>query len=651
MSGPAVGRRTVGVPPEVAVLAPFVEAGLFGPFEVQLAASLVRLHRLEPAPDDSSDSDVGDEVVLAIATAASAPRFGHVCVDLARFEEQIGTMFAEGMAMGTDALPWPRSTSWLSILGDSALVWVPGKAAHDRIRPLVLDGTRLYLQRYWHDEVAVAADLTRRARRADGVWIPDRPELEAVLDELFGADDVGSPDLQRAAVRRAMTAGVSIVAGGPGTGKTHMIARLLAAALRCASDEGRTLDICLAAPTGKAAQRMRDAVLGEVPGLSASGSIGAEIATMLAGTQATTIHRLLGWLPGSKFVHDRENPLPCQMVVVDETSMVPLSLMARLLEGVSPEARLVLVGDPFQLASIEAGTVLGDLVGPNGAASGTGGPSAPEAARRVPDAQPLADRVTVFTRMHRFGADSAIAELAEQIRRGDPDRVVDLLRAANGDGRTEGGLRWVLDSDAPGLDAVLAQLVEVGVDLVTCALEGDGEGALSAAARCKLLAATRRGPLGLYEWGERIETGVAGRVPSMRKAHRWYVGRPIIVTENDPVNQVANGDVGVVVARNGGMEVALRGEDGLRWVAPSRLDRVENLWAMTIHKSQGSEYPHAVVSLPRVDAPILTRELVYTAVTRAREQLTIVGSEASIRQAVDRPVTRASGLRERLWSS
>jgi exodeoxyribonuclease V alpha subunit len=343
------------------------------------------------------------------------------------------------------------------------------------------------------------------------------------------------------------------------------------------------------------------------------------------------------------------------MVVVDETSMVSLSLMARLLEGLSRDTRLVLVGDPFQLASIEAGTVLGDLVGPNEAGSGVGASGVGAQLElpgigRASEAQPLVGHVTVFSRMHRFHSDSAIAELARLIQQGDPDGVIDLLRAANAN--TGGGdLRWVLDTDSPALDSVLEQLVEVGVEVATCALAGDGEGALSAAGRLKLLAATRHGPFGLYEWSERIEVAVGERVPTMKRGQRWYVGRPIIVSENDPVNRVANGDVGVVVARDRGMDVALRSEEGLRWVAPSRLDRVESYWAMTIHKSQGSEYPHAVVSLPRAGSPILTRELLYTAITRAREQLTIVGSEPSLREAVDRPVARASGLRERLWSS
>jgi exodeoxyribonuclease V alpha subunit len=608
------------VPDGVAVLAPFVEAGVFGSFEVHLAATMVRLQ-----------PDVGDDMVLALAVAARAPRFGHVCVDLSRLAEQVVEGDSSGRAFGD--LPWPRLPSWIRALKGSPLVQDPRALPLDPVRPLVWDGDRLYLQRYWHDERAVAADLTHRARAGAPVGGGTDDALEAALDDLFDPAGAGAPDLQRTAVRRAMTSGVSIIAGGPGTGKTHTVARLLAVAHRLAEAEGRTLDVVLAAPTGKAAQRMRDAVRGEVSGLVGSGAISEGVAQTLAATDATTIHRLLGWLPGPRFTHDGHNPLPCHLAVIDETSMVSLPLMARLLDGLRPDARLVLVGDPYQLASIEAGTVLGDLVGPVGEPGTDDGQ----------EESPLAGRVTVLRRMHRFGADSTIAALAESIRLGDGDAVVDVL----GTGRPD--VRWVLDTDGAGVEEVRRQLVEAGVDLAASALRGEVDDSLAAAARIKLLAATRHGPLGLYDWDDQIEAEVAARLPQLRRARRWFVGRPIIVTGNDRVNRVANGDVGVVVSSDGGMEVALMSEGGVRMLAPSRLDRVESWWAMTIHKSQGSEFPHAVVSLPPTGSPILTRELLYTAVTRARDQLTIVASESSIRSAVDRPVARASGLGSRLW--
>jgi len=609
------------VPEEVAVLAPFVEAGVFGSFEVQLAATMVRLQ-----------PDVGEDIVLALAIAARAPRFGHVCADLSRLAEQFVEVDESGGAFGD--LPWPRLARWVRALKASPLVQDPGALPLDRVRPLVWDGDRLYLQRYWHDERAVAADLTRRARAGPPAGGgTDVAALETALDDLFGAATVGSPDLQRTAVHRAMTSGVSIIAGGPGTGKTHTVARLLAIAHRLAEANGLTLDVALAAPTGKAAQRMRDAVRAEASGLVGSGAVSEAVGQTLASTEATTIHRLLGWFPGPRFTHDHQNPLPCHLVVIDETSMVSLPLMARLLDGLRPEARLVLVGDPYQLASIEAGTVLGDLVGPAGEPGTDEGDG--ESA--------LAGRVTVLRRMHRFGADSAIAALAETIRRGEADGALDILGAGHPD------VRWVLDTDRPGLEQVRGQLVGAGVDLATSALRGQVDDSLAAAGRIKLLAATRHGPLGLYEWDDQIEADVGARLPQLRRARRWFVGRPIIVTGNDRVNRVANGDVGVVVSSEGGMEVALMSEGGVRMLAPSRLDRVESWWAMTIHKSQGSEFPHAVVSLPPAGSPILTRELLYTAVTRAKDQLTVVGSESSIRAAVDRPVARASGLGSRLW--
>ena len=615
--------RQVPIPDEVALLAPFVEAGVFGSFEVHLAATVARLQ-----------PDVGDEMVLALAVAARAPGFGHVCVDLSRLAEQIEV---DSLPTGTSGeLPWPKLTPWIRAIKRSPLVQDPGALPLDRVRPLVWDGDRLYLQRYWYDERAIAADLTHRARAGSAGDTADPVALDTALDDLFGpAGSGGAPDLQRTAVRRAMTSGVSIIAGGPGTGKTHTVARLLAVAHRLAEGEGRTLNVAFAAPTGKAAQRMRDAVRGEVSGLVGSGAVSEEVGRTLAATDATTIHGLLGWLPGPRFTHDRQNPLPSELVVIDETSMVSLALMTRLLDGLRPDARLVLVGDPFQLASIEAGTVLGDLVGPAGE---------PDADGRHTDSV-LAGRVTVLRRMHRFGADSAIAALAEAIRLGDPDAVMDLLRAERPD------VRWVPDTDDVAVEGVVGELIEAGVEVASSARHGDADASLAAAGRIKLLAATRHGPLGLYDWSDRIETAVAARLPQLRHTRRWYVGRPIIVTGNDRLNQVANGDVGVVVGGEGGMEVALASDHGVRLIAPSRLDRVESWWAMTIHKSQGSEFPHAVVSLPRAGSPILTRELLYTGVTRARDRLTVVASESSIRAAVDRPVARASGLAARLWGS
>jgi exodeoxyribonuclease V alpha subunit len=473
--------------------------------------------------------------------------------------------------------------------------------------------------------------------------------VDRVLDSLFGAEGSGPPDLQRLAARRALAGGVSIIAGGPGTGKTYTVARILAAAHRVAEADGEHLTVALSAPTGKAAQRLNEAVRAEVPVLRELGVISAEVAATLNAVEATTIHRLLGWRPGTRYEHDRRNPLPHQLVVVDETSMVSLPLMANLLAAVRPEARLVLIGDPYQLASIEAGTVLADVVGTRGGDSPgppvTGGevPITVETGTAPPGRPALSGRVTVLDRMHRFGADSSIAALAQAVRSGDAEAAIGLLRSGGPD------VTWVDPDDDDGLEGLRRLVASAGAEVVRCAQRGEAEAALTAAGRVKVLTATRRGPFGLDDWTGRIEADVRALVPELDRHHRWYEGRPVIVSGNDRINQLSNGDVAVVVRHGDSTAAVLAGPDGLRYLAPSRLDRVETWWAMTIHRSQGSEYPHAVVSLPTVASPILTRELLYTAVTRGRDHLTVVASEEALRAAVGRPVARASGLRDRLW--
>ncbi len=638
------------MPAGTGVLAPFVEAGVFGAYEVQFAATVLRL---QPG--------LGAEELLALAVAARAPRFGHVCTPL----DDMAVRLAELDGEEADGLPWPSPDAWAARLARSGVVASVPQLGDGPIRPLVWDGGRLYLHRYWHYELAIADDLARRCLPApsdpSGPW-PDASgdEVDRVLDLLFVPDGSTAPDLQRLAARRALGPGVSIIAGGPGTGKTYTVARLLAAAHLVAAERGSHLSVALAAPTGKAAARMGEAVQAAVAGLDLAGRAEGA-AGPVAATDPTTIHSLLGWEDRTHFRHHRGHPLPEDMVIVDETSMVSLPLMAKLLDAVRPEASVVLVGDPYQLASIEAGTVMSDVVGRAGDPEEPDlphGPGLPPGSvlstptlwdqDPTPDAAPtgvLGGRVTVLRTMRRFERGSTIAALADAVRTGQGARAMTLLEERAGD------LRWV-HPDGPGsLGVVVAELVEVGGELVAAAARGDGPAALDAAGRVKVLAATRRGPHGMVDWTDRIERGVAEELTGFHPDRRWHVGRPVLVTANDRANRVFNGDTGVVVQGEEGMEVVLASEDALRRLAPSRLDRVETWWAMTIHKSQGSEFPHAVVSLPGPGSPILTRELLYTAVTRARDRLTVVGTAESIERAIARPLSRASGLRQRLWPS
>ena len=607
--------RTPHVPASVASLAPFVAAGTFGPTDVQLAATIAR-----------SRPDLHPHVTLALAVASSAPRLGHVGIELAEVPRRL----IDGREDGVD-LPWPTTRAWADALVASEVVADPDTADLAPRRPLVWDGTRIYLQRYFAYEVRVAAELLRRSRTPPRPW---GTGVDAALDALFPEGG-----LQRTAAASALAESVAVIAGGPGTGKTRTIARLVAAARQVAAAEGRTIELALAAPTGKAASRMTEAVHQAVTEAQAEGVLDAALAERLHAEEATTIHRLLGAAPGGRFRHHALNPLVHDLVVVDETSMVSLPLMARLLDALRPDAALVLVGDPDQLASVEAGTVLADVVGPVGA-------PAPEGTLALEPvvSGPLAGQVTVLQRRHRFSGSSDIAALADAIRAGHVEESLALL----GGGSTE--LTWVDPADATAVAAVEGDVVAAASAVVRAAQSGDAAGALAAASQVKVLTATRHGANSRADWTGRIDAALAATIEAYGGGRgRWHAGRPVLVTVNDPVNRVANGDVGVAVAMVGGLTVALAEGAEVRYVPPARLREVETWWAMTIHKSQGSEFPHVVVALPELGSPILTRELLYTAITRAKAHVTVVAGEAALRAAIARPIARASGLGPRLW--
>lgn len=554
--------------PLVTDLAAFADAAVLGASEVHAAARLARL----------AGGPVPGQVLLALALAVRAPSAGHVCVDLTTDPARLvgGEVDAEIVR----GLPWPRDPdSWLHALrACPVLVAEPDAARHPPRRPLVLDGTRVYLQRLWSDEQRVAESLLARADR------------------------------------------LTVIVGGPGTGKTTLVARMLL-------DELARPDapvVALAAPTGKAAARLKEVVLDRA-NHSGADARGLE---RLREVGAGTIHRLLGSLGPRGFRHDAHNPLPHDLVVIDEMSMVDLPLMADLLAAVRPSARLVLVGDPDQLASVEAGTVLADIVGPSRAGPGAAGP--------------LSASVTVLRETYRFSAGSGIAHLAGAIGRGDADAAVDLL-AAGGD-----ELRWIAgsgDVEGPAAAPVLAEVVAGAQQLVRLARQGDADDALGALGHTKVLCALRRGPAGVAGWNEAVRRALGPAAGEL-----WALGRPVLVTRNDPLTGLFNGDQGVVVAgAEGRRQVAVPAVGGHRLVSPGRIEHVDTAYALTIHKSQGSEYDEVVVVLPDAASPILSRELLFTAVTRARRRVCVIGSADAVRAAVRQPIARSSGLAERLW--
>ena len=577
-------------------LAALNRAGVLDVADVHVATRVGAL-----AGEDSPD------VRLALALLVRAARLGAVCVDL--LELPSPAELAEDPELD---LRWPAQGAWLEEVRHST-VTTRGV--------LRLEGPMLYLDRHWREEKQVCDDLLGRLHRR----APDIEELplRAALGRMFPA----GWEEQRDATERATRQWTTVLTGGPGTGKTASVARLLAVlSEQHEASVGRPPRIALAAPTGKAAARLQESVARERD----SAQMPPEDAARLVGIGASTIHRLLGWRPdnSTRFRHDRSNPLPYDVVVVDEVSMVSLTQMARLLEAVRPTTRLVLVGDPDQLASVEAGAVLADLVA---------------------GFEERADSPVVRLRTtHRTADDEGgrqLDALAKAMRESEVGAAVALLLAGHP------AVRLVDPADRPATDAVRATVVGRAVAIADAAQESRTEAATALLEEHRLLCAHREGPYGVAGWNRQVVHDLA---ESAGVAHldEWYAGRPVLITANDRGLGLSNGDLGVTVrAEDGRLRVMVRLDGELRPFAPTRLTGVETVYAMTVHKSQGSEARAVTVVLPPEDSPLLTRELLYTAVTRARESVTIIGTEDTVRAAVSRTVQRASGLARRLRSS
>ena len=558
-----------------AELAAYVAAGIVSADDVAAVGVFVALaSRDEPL-------DLEPLAWLALALALRTPRDGHTCVDLARIAGWSTAVAPAGTS------PWPGdATAWKeSLRSAGALVGEPG----DR-RPFILDGDRLYLARSLHEEQAIARRLTAAAAGGDGDTRP----------------------LGR----------VRILLGGPGTGKTTEVARRLI--------EQFTADpltrIALAAPTGKAAARMAEALRQRCLAERAP----QPVLDAIDAARPVTVHRLLKVRPqGSpRYPFNADNPLAYDLVVVDETSMLSSTLLHRLLDAVSTDTELLLVGDPDQLASVEAGSVLADI--------------ARAAARPTSRLAAVTDRLVT---RHRFGAE--IGALADAILAGDAAGVLGLLGAGSTQpaGLFAGPIAWI-EPGTPAFRTLADEVVAHATRLGALARAGDATAAVEAQKDLQVLCAHRSGGLGAAGWNTLVEQqlGVFGGPP-------WYPGRPVMITRNTPALDLFNGDIGLVVPAGDGsprLEAAFPQGRSVRRVSVTRLEEVATVHALTIHKSQGSEYRHAVVVLPERASRILSRELFYTGVTRAIDRVTVVGSREGIAAAVTRPIRRASGLADRL---
>ncbi|MGE0316051.1 MAG: exodeoxyribonuclease V subunit alpha [Lautropia sp.] len=551
---------------------------------------------------------------------------GHVCIALADLE----------------------ITTRRETLIASRVVGTPGATG---AMPLILDdGDRLYLHRYFDHERRLARRLMRALAQPVALDAATVERLRARLQALFASNAAasgGDPDWQRLAAALALRSRLAIISGGPGTGKTTTVVNLLA----CLIEHDADCRIALAAPTGKAAARMTEAIRQRAAHLPEA------LRTRLPGS-ASTVHRLLGFRPfDGGFSHGASNPLPIDALVVDEASMLDLALATRLLEAVPDAARIVMLGDKDQLAAVESGAVFAELGADPTLGEGCIGDlsrlAATEAHRIVAppprQASALRDAVVWLSRSFRFAGDSGIGRLASLVNAGDDAAAIARLRAGDDD-----GVRWIDDDAAPLPPAAIDRMRE-GFEVFAAAVDRDPqdrEAIMLAFARYRVLCAVRDGARGVDAVNAEIARHLRERLARHARdgLSPWFPGRPVIVLRNDHVLRLFNGDVGIALPDPAGVPMVHFPDPagGLRAIAPVRLPAHETAFAMTVHKAQGSEFDDVLVVLPAQRSRVLTRELLYTAVTRARSRVTLCAPGHVLATAIATSTRRRSGLLARL---
>jgi len=596
---------------------------LYSPLSIHFGRLIERLH-----------GSRSRELFLAAAGVCARIQEGHVCLDI---NETAGAAIeAEGEDSAT---VFPERNAWIAALESSPTVGRPGDRA-----PLILDGALLYLYRYWDYQSRLANAINRLASGA-----PPLAAYQAsreMMDRLF--PDTGEINWQRIAAAVALTRRFCIITGGPGTGKTTTVATILALFVEIYGRDTPPA-IALAAPTGKAAARLLHAIARARESLPCAEDIKRQLPS-----QVSTIHRLLGARPGSPFFrHNARNPLDADVVVIDEASMVDLALMAKLADALKPDARLILLGDKNQLASVEAGSVLGDLCA--GCAEFSRSPDALMEIRRLTGfplpqetgkpSSPLADCVIELKKNYRTQASAAaLPMLSEAVNRGDTDGAISVLESKAG-----AGIAW---RRLPSTDRIEAELRKAVADGFTPVVTSQTpESALERFGDFRILCALRQGP-----WGVENINRIAERILTREKAITidgpWYHGRTILITANDYNLGLFNGDTGICMrdpAHGNRIRAFFPSDNGLRAVLPQRLPPHETVFAMTVHKSQGSEFERTILVLSDRANPLLTRELVYTGITRARSHAEIWTGREIFAQAVAAKIARTSGLRKALW--
>jgi exodeoxyribonuclease V alpha subunit len=560
---------------------------------------------------------------LALLAAAAVSRFtsmGHVCVNVHRIGGHI-IQTAEGQAFGN--FFWPNDREWLDVIRTSPLFSSADPDSLQTTTPLVVDSVdRLYLARYWRYQIRLAHQLCQRMS-SHSLEI-DTKAFENGIDRLFAGQNPFATEGQRQAVKMGVWNRFSVISGGPGTGKTTTILRILALLIEQACALNKHLPrIQMMAPTGKAAARLKETLNDRAT------LVCPERVIQAIPDDATTIHRALKPHPDNpgKFRYNADNLLDVDVVVVDEASMIDLSLMTHLVDAIPLHSRLIFLGDRDQLASVETGAILSDIC------------SAAEKSER------MRHHMIHLTHSFRFDSQSGIGRLSNAINAGDLNGAMSIL-----DDSTFPDVAFIDWKKGVRLDPIIEDIISN--QFLPCIQDQNAASRLDRFNRFRLLCAHRQGEFGAETLNARIDRQVKRRL-GIDSGREWYIGRPVMIQKNDYLLNLYNGDIGIATEMEGGesgrITVCFQSmEGGIRSLAASRLPVYQPVFAMTVHKSQGSEFDHVLLLLPETRSPVITRELLYTAITRAKKKVVIAGSRSVIQQAISTPIERASGLMDYL---
>jgi exodeoxyribonuclease V alpha subunit len=575
---------------------------------------------------------------LAAALVSNFTRRGHICLDIDSVAEKT-YCYSDNPE---SSITCPDVKTWLAILQNASVVGKPGE-----FKPLILEaGSRLYLYRYWDYQEKLAHFIKQRISATQSAMNLD--QFTKSLDRFFPSTHQPEIDWQMVAAHTAATKNFCVISGGPGTGKTTTVAKILALMVESVATE--KFKIALVAPTGKAAARMQDAIRLTKSRMECPDRIKNRIPD-----EASTIHRLLGSIPNSPyFKHNEKNPLPVDVVVVDEASMVDLALMSKLVQALPYHAKLILLGDKDQLASVEAGAVFGDICD-----RGNAHPYSRQFTHELQEisgsdvALPelngetsgLQDCIVHLQQSYRFGSESGIGTISRLVNSGAGEKAVDSIKS-----NRFADIAWI---ELPQPRAMISMLKDTIIQQYSSYLQAQNPVEMfQRFDRFRILCALREGPFGVMALNTLIEQ-ILKHENMIDPTKNWYHGRPIMITSNDYNLRLFNGDVGICLRdpeANHELRVFFPDVDGkVRKFHPFRLSEHETAYATTVHKSQGSEFDHVLLLLPDRDSPVLTRELIYTGITRARKKVAVWGVDPIFKNAVSRRIERTSGLRDALW--